>query len=160
MKTGWFRVFQLSNHVSAETEIRILVDSLRNAAQELMFRLKNMRETAANSRGRLDCREANFSDIIRLIDTEATTHLVKGQRFLESRDIGVHVTYIFRIKENEGFFEIETQSQNIFDILNAHTGVFFDILVTPMEKLLIISDLDHQRHVKCLLHIFGEYKWN
>ena len=125
-----------------------------------MFGVKNMRETGADGRCGLNCRKGNLTNIIRLIDPEASSDLIEGQSLLETSHIRVHMANILGIEKNERFFQIETKCENILDILNAHSGVLSNIFVSSMEILLIVSDLDDQGHVKGFLHVFSENKWD
>lgn len=45
MNTNRFRKFKLSIYIPTQAEIGILINSLGNAAQKFLFRVKNMGET-------------------------------------------------------------------------------------------------------------------
>ena len=78
---------------------------------------------------------------------------------LESTDIGVHDAHIPRIQDDESFFRVKAQGQNILDILVSHLGVFIQISSILMEVFLVVSYLNDEGHIKGFLHIFAEDEW-
>lgn len=65
------RDFQFILNITGHSEIRILVDSLRDEAHHVSFS-ENMREGSRNSRSSLHSREGKLSTVVTWIDTKDT----------------------------------------------------------------------------------------
>jgi len=66
--------FQFILNITGHSEIRILVDSLRDEAHHV-FLSENMRERSRNCRSSLNSREGKLSTVITWIDTKDTFQL-------------------------------------------------------------------------------------
>lgn len=78
-------------------------------------------------------------------------------------NIRVQVLDVFNVREDESLFWIKTKSNDILNIVNTHCDCAlrsFKLEFWPIYVLFIVGDLNNQRHIKCVLQILGEDKWN
>ena len=57
----------------------------------------------------------------------------------------------FGVDEDEGFFHVETNGNNVHGILDCEFVAFFEREFVRVEELFIICEHDDERHVKDLL---------
>lgn len=61
------RVFQTLGHITRQTEVRVLVNSARNKARNILLAAKYMRERVGEGRGGLDSNKMQFTDGIPIV---------------------------------------------------------------------------------------------
>ena len=70
---------------------------------------------------------------------------------------------VANIREDEGLFGVESESNDVFNVVDAHLdGAFltFKLILWLVDVFLIIGDLDDQRHIKGLLQVLSEQEGN
>ena len=108
---------------------------LRNQTHDILSFSENMGETGSNWRSCLNSRVGNFSTVVAFHQTEKTfnlfiflflfynrnlwnvVHLAVCDISLETTDVFVHDIHVLSVNEDEGFFGVETASDDILDIV-------------------------------------------
>lgn len=104
-------------------------------------------------------RERILSDVLVLLKSEDSLDLAIIDMFLELDDVGVQFFNVVNVGEDESFFGIEPKRENIFDVVLAHLiGTLRPVQLNLLlvQVLLIVRDLDHQRHIEGLLEPLRE----
>ena len=60
--------------------------------------------------------------------------------------------HVLHVREDEGFVDVKATGNDVLGILVSKTVGFLQTQVLP-QKLFIIGQLDHQRHIKDVLKI-------
>ena len=135
--------FQFILNITGHSEIRILVDSLRDEAHHV-FLSENMWERSRNSRSSLNSREGKLSTVVTRSDTKDTFQLIYKNKnkmriifdlklnlnlvvcdsLLDLADIWIHVPNIVCISEDKCLVDIKSASDDILGILNCEILIF------------------------------------
>ena len=109
VETCWLRSFDLATNISSHSEVRILINSTRNQAWDIVLS-KNVGETARKARSCLNSRVGSFSTVI--CKLKAKDGFKRGQVdvSLENANVGVHGTHILGVKDDKSFFRVKSQS--------------------------------------------------
>ncbi len=75
---------------------------------------------------------------------------------LEPTNIWIHCSHVFGVYKDESFFWVESQSQNVFNVLVCQLSEFIEVSPLLMKVFLVISHLNHKWHIKCLLEVLIE----
>lgn len=124
IETSWLRGFDLSTDVSRHSEIRVLIDPTRNQTGNVVLS-KDMRETAWKTRSCLNCRISSLSAVIWEFQAEDGLEGCEVDVSLKDANIRIHVSHVLRVKNHKGFFRIESQRKDVFDILVGQICEFF-----------------------------------
>lgn len=135
MDKGGFGILQLLGDVTRQTEIWILVDRARDQARNVGHGAENLREGIGEGWCRLDRREVNLADVIsahdknmhdsdvwiyiRIIKPECRFRLAVCYLPGNLHDVVIErASYIVKIAEYEGFFQIKSNSDDVACILS------------------------------------------
>lgn len=78
---------------------------------------------------------------------------------LDPDHVRVQVLNVLDIGKDKSLLWVKTEGDNVLDVADAHCNCAFGALefkLGPVDVLLIVCDLDHNRHVKCFLHPLAE----
>lgn len=119
-----------------------------------------MLEAAGQRWGSLNRRVSSFTTVVTKSQSENSFESSHVNVFLEPADIGVHVSNVLTIDKDKSLLWIKSKCDNVLDIFIRQPCIISNILLAfPFpEVLLVIGDLNHQRHVECLLHVLVEDK--
>ena len=145
--------------VARHPEVGVLVDSSRDQARHGLALAEDVRERGTEGRGSLDGREGELANIVRLVESKDSLDLVEVHVFLHAEHVGVQVLDVLNVAENECLFRVKSKCNDVLDVVEAHAnGAFGTIKVElrTVDKLLVICNLDDQRHVEGVLQVLGE----
>jgi hypothetical protein len=119
-----------------------------------------VRERVGKAGSSLDGRVRGPAAIIALCDAKNAFQLIERGMLLNLADILIEdATNIVSVPEDEGLVNVKPASQNVFYVFDGLLGVLLKTsLITLEEVFLIISDLNDQGNVECILQVLGEEK--
>ena len=163
MDAGALGQLESLQDIPGHSEIRVLVDALRNQTLHFLAGLENVRERSGDARGRLHRRVRHLPRVVPLLQSEYPLQLVVGHQSLHLAHRRVQLPHVFRIQKHECLLHIETHRQYVLHVLVRHLLIFLQIhlltLHLLMEKLLIVAHHYHHCHVESFLQIFCKNKW-
>lgn len=124
MDTGSLGNLELVLNISGHSEVRILINTLRDQTEDILV-TEDMGEGSRNGRSSLDSGESKLTTVITLSNTKNTLKLIVCDSLLDFANVGVHVTNVVGISENESLIEIETTGDDILSIFNSQLLIFF-----------------------------------
>lgn len=103
--------------------------------------------------------ERELSNVVRLIKSKNTFDLVEVYMLLNFNYVGVQMLNVFHIGEDECFFWVETESNNVLNVVYAHGNCAFwtfELKLWSVNIFLIVRDLDYEGNIKSFLQILCE----
>uniref|UniRef100_A0A0A9XR26 Eukaryotic translation initiation factor 1A n=1 Tax=Lygus hesperus TaxID=30085 RepID=A0A0A9XR26_LYGHE len=160
MNEGWLEVTESRGNITCETEIRVLVNSLRNDAEHVtLVWWKNMGKGNRKRRRGLHSRKHSSSTVVLHLESKTTSYLTRCVGLFNTCDGAVHLTHVRKITKDECQFWIKAKRNNVFHVLRCH---FVNLVYCDVFKVefFIIGELDDDWYTKRLLKPFGKHKRN
>ena len=157
-----------------------LVNGARNQALYVLSVPEYLWEGGAERWCGLHSREADLPNVVTVLEAKNRPDLVCGDALLNSKDLSVEVwhrtvhksmimslllaklvmtnvqyytsPHIFHVGKDKGLVDVKPTSYDVFSVLVRQAVRLFQPQVSP-EELLVISHLDHQRHIKHILEV-------
>lgn len=86
--------------------------------------------------------------------------MIVGDASLELADVHVHVAHVLSVVEDEGLVEVETAGDDVLGVLDPESLVLLNRELLLVEELLVVSQLNHHRHVESFLQPPREDEWH
>ena len=134
-------------------EVRILVDGTGDEAGHSLLVTKDEREGRGKARSCLNSWKTDLPNWTAVVKTKNALHLVVRHTLLDLDNVLIErraFTHESEVCEDEGFFNIESKRNDVFDILPGQAHRLLLLQVLPQE-LLVVCHLDHQGHIEGVL---------
>mmetsp|Transcript_3736 Transcript_3736/g.9327 ORF Transcript_3736/g.9327 Transcript_3736/m.9327 type:complete len:359 (-) Transcript_3736:1020-2096(-) len=142
---------QPRGHVARHPEVGVLIYRLWDEAHDVFSIAKHRWEAGRKCGSSLYSGECALADVVAFGEAEDATRLIVGDLLLNLQHQGVHCLDIVQIREDEGLVLVKTDRQNVLGVLVRKALALLYGEVFLEQELLIVGQLDHQRHVEGVL---------
>lgn len=124
-----------------------------------MSSAEDVRESVRESRYGLNRRERELSNVVLRLEAKDALNLRVVDVLLDADHVRVHVANVVDIAEDESLLGVETEREDILDIVASHLVRALGTIKVDLRfvnVLLVVSDLDDKGHVKNALEPLSE----
>ena len=87
-------------------------------------------------------------------------YLVEGHRSLDAVDVLVELAAdVLKVLEEEGPVNVKPTGDDVLGVLPGEPLGLLDAEASP-QHLLVVRQLDHERHLEGVLQVLCEHEWN
>mmetsp|Transcript_5657 Transcript_5657/g.22337 ORF Transcript_5657/g.22337 Transcript_5657/m.22337 type:complete len:276 (-) Transcript_5657:172-999(-) len=150
------QVAQARRGVARHAEVRVLVDGARDEAAHIAAGAEHVREGRREARRGLHGREGDLSNVVLALEAEDAAHLVERHALGDAHHVVIErPAEVVEVRENERALRVEAARDDVLAVGAREALRLLDAEVLP-HALLVIRQLDHQRHLERVLQPLGE----
>lgn len=151
VQDGWFLVANTWAHISSHSEVRVLINGVRNKAWNVSTGAEDFWEGVRIARNALKGWVRDFTYVVRALKAEYSLNLVEGYMFLSYYEVLVEFSDVLRVGEDERFIDVEATGDDVFCVFTSIPLGFFQGKLRAIQILLIVRHLYDDWHVKGVL---------
>ena len=143
--------------VARHAKVRILVDRARDQApQRLLVGPEEVREAVGKRGRRLRGRESDLPNVRFTREAEDPARRVEGDALGDLQHVEVERrAHVVDVAEDERTTRVEPARDDVFRVFPRQSPGIFELERFP-QKLFVVGELDHERHLERFLQPLGE----